>query len=82
MVRVTLDAGVPIQELRSTNHQVEVSREGDRRASIALTGGDTIPNKDFVLRYDVVARSQRWRCSRTRVSTRVIQDVLAWATSC
>jgi Ca-activated chloride channel family protein len=54
MVRVKLDAGVPIQGLQSTNHQVQIARDGDRRAAVELAGGDTIPNKDFVLRYDVV----------------------------
>jgi Ca-activated chloride channel family protein len=54
MVRVKLDAGVPIQNLNSTNHQAKIDRDGDRRAAIELAGGDTIPNKDFVLRYGVV----------------------------
>ena len=54
MVRVKLDAGVPIQDLTSTNHQAQIARDGDRRGTIELTGGDTIPNKDFVLRYGVV----------------------------
>ncbi len=54
MVRIKLDAGVPIQDLASTNHQAQIARDGDRRGTIELAGGDTIPNKDFVLRYDVV----------------------------
>lgn len=53
---VSLDAGVPIQNLTSTNHQVETDRDGDRKAKIKLSAADTLPNKDFVLRYAVVGK--------------------------
>jgi Ca-activated chloride channel family protein len=50
---VTLDAGVPIDALTSQTHEVNVERAGDHVAHIALKDQETIPNKDFVLRYDV-----------------------------
>ncbi len=50
---VELDAGVPIQAVRSTSHRVDVKTPSARQAEIAIAAGDTIPNKDFVLRYDV-----------------------------
>ena len=53
---VTLDAGVPIDGLISKTHEVEVARPSDRRASVSLKNRETIPNKDFILRYDVAGK--------------------------
>jgi Ca-activated chloride channel family protein len=50
---VKLDAGVAVESLRCVNHKVSVKRLDDRRAEVSLDPGDTIPNKDFVLRYKV-----------------------------
>jgi Ca-activated chloride channel family protein len=51
-IHVELDAGVPIQGVRSPSHAIEAAVAA-RTAKIALAAGDTIPNKDFILRYDV-----------------------------
>jgi Ca-activated chloride channel homolog len=51
-LRVELDAGVAITNLASPSHQLVVTRAG-RRATVSLQAGDTIPNKDFILRYQV-----------------------------
>jgi hypothetical protein len=53
---VKLDAGVPIQDLKSANHQAKIAKDGDRAASITLSPADSVPNKDFVLRYGVVGK--------------------------
>src|SRR5206468_9743778 len=37
----------------SPSHQIEVERDGERRAQVRLDENDAIPNKDFILRYDV-----------------------------
>ena len=50
---VDLNAGVPIQDLRCRSHEVEMQRTGDRRATVSLKPFDTIPNKDFMLAWDV-----------------------------
>ena len=50
---VELDAGLPVTALTSPSHQLVVAREGPARARIAIAPGDTIPNKDFILRYQV-----------------------------
>lgn len=55
-ITVQLDAGVPLQHLRSENHAVEVQREGESRAAVRLKSTDTVPNKDFILRYQVAGR--------------------------
>lgn len=51
-LRVELDAGVPITDLASPSHQLAVTRAG-RRVAVSLAAGDTVPNKDFILRYQV-----------------------------
>ena len=53
---VTLDAGVPIDALDSKTHDVSVERQNDRSAHITLKDLATIPNKDFILRYDVAGK--------------------------
>jgi Ca-activated chloride channel family protein len=52
-VNVRLDAGLPIQALRSSSHRVEVAREGLGRARVQLGRDERIPNKDFTLEYTV-----------------------------
>ncbi len=55
-VEVALDAGVPIDELKSNSHEVEVERPNQGRAVVKLKDKETIPNKDFILKYDVAGR--------------------------
>src|ERR1051325_7376944 len=55
-LEVSLDAGVPIDELRSNTHEIEVARANDRSARVRLKNMSEIPNRDFVLRYDVAGR--------------------------
>jgi Ca-activated chloride channel homolog len=55
-IDVTLDAGVPIDALSAKTHDVEILRPDDRRAHIRLKNNDEIPNKDFILRYDVAGK--------------------------
>jgi Ca-activated chloride channel family protein len=51
---IKLDAGVPVQHLKSTNHTASITHDVANRAEVKLSDADSIPNKDFVLRYDVV----------------------------
>src|SRR6185312_5930532 len=55
-LEVTLDAGVPIDVLDVKTHAVEVTRSDLRRAKVRLQSNAEIPNKDFVLRYDVAGK--------------------------
>src|SRR5437016_912118 len=52
-LQVSLDAGVPIDGLSSKTHDVNIERPDDHRAQVTLKDLATIPNKDFILRYDV-----------------------------
>ncbi len=53
---VTLDAGVPIDALNSRTHAVDILRPDNRRAQVRLQNNAEIPNKDFILRYDVAGK--------------------------
>lgn len=53
---VTLDAGVPIDALNSKTHDVDIERPDNRRAHVRLQNAAEIPNKDFILRYDVAGK--------------------------
>jgi Ca-activated chloride channel family protein len=52
-IEVKLDAGVPIEEYRSTSHMIVSERTGAASAVIRLKEQAVIPNKDFILKYDV-----------------------------
>ena len=54
---VEVDAGVPIQGIHSTSHAVDVWDLSRRAARVAIHPSDTIPNKDFVLRYEVAGEA-------------------------
>lgn len=51
---VTLDAGVPVHDMKVMNHQAAITRTGDTKATVVLSPADAVPNKDFVLRYTVI----------------------------
>jgi Ca-activated chloride channel family protein len=55
-LEVALDAGVPIDELKTSSHETDVERPANHNAVVRLKSKNEIPNKDFVLRYDVAGR--------------------------
>ena len=55
-VEVRLDAGVPLDNLISKTHEVTINREGQNKAVIKLKDQASLPNKDFILKYDVAGR--------------------------
>jgi len=52
-IDVKLDAGVPIQDFRSLSHDILSDRTGPNSAHVRLKDEAVIPNKDFILKYDV-----------------------------
>ena len=54
-IEVAIDAGVPIGSVESPSHRIGVARQGSGRAAVVLTDADTIPNKDFLLRWSVAS---------------------------
>jgi len=55
-LEVKLDAGVPVESVVSKSHQVESAMLSANSYSVKLKNENTIPNKDFVLRYDVAGK--------------------------
>jgi len=51
---VSLDAGVPVRNMKVTNHKAAIERFDAHLAKVTLSPGDSIPNKDFVLKYKVI----------------------------
>lgn len=59
---VDLDAGVPIERLESPSHRLAIERPAGAPAlaTVKIRPSDTIPNKDFVLRYRVAGDAPRF----------------------
>src|SRR5690349_14942666 len=55
-IDVLLDAGVPIDAINAKTHDVLLDRPDIRHAHVSLKDEETIPNKDFILRYDVAGQ--------------------------
>ncbi|MGQ9651735.1 MAG: VIT domain-containing protein [Phycisphaerae bacterium] len=54
---VAIDAGVAIEKIDSRNHVIEVKKLSPEKAEVRLGRLDTVPNKDFVLRYQVAGKT-------------------------
>jgi Ca-activated chloride channel family protein len=54
---VTLDAGLILDDVNSKTHDVDIQRTDSHSARLHLREGLAIPNKDFVLRYDVAGKT-------------------------
>ncbi|MFP5261192.1 MAG: VIT and vWA domain-containing protein [Blastocatellia bacterium] len=55
-IEVALDAGVRIDAIRSSSHELDLERPTTHSAVARLKNRAEIPNKDFILRYDVSGR--------------------------
>jgi Ca-activated chloride channel family protein len=54
---VKLEAGVPIQNIQSISHVIDTQTINQHEKHLQLHQADTIPNKDFVLRYEVAGKA-------------------------
>ena len=52
-LEVTLDAGVPVRRTASKTHEIDLTQTGENTAKVRLEKKAVLPNKDFVLTYDV-----------------------------
>ena len=55
-IDVNLDAGVPTEGILSTSHPIAMTNLSSNSARISLRNESVIPNKDFILRYDVTGK--------------------------
>ena len=51
---VSLDAGVPVRDIEIVNHAATLERRDTSKARVKISSMDSIPNKDFVMKYKVV----------------------------
>ena len=81
-VAVKLDAGVPVQNVRSVLHEIDSDRTGSSSMKVRLRNQAVIPNKDFILKYDVAgANIEDALLTHTRVIKNTSAAVGAAATS-
>jgi uncharacterized protein YegL len=52
-LEIAIDAGLPIESLNSQTHETQIERPDANHAIVRLKDLTTIPNKDFILKYDV-----------------------------
>ncbi|MCM3903644.1 MAG: VIT and VWA domain-containing protein [Pyrinomonadaceae bacterium] len=55
-LEVALDAGVAIENVSSGSHAIDMQRPSVAQAQVRLKSSSVIPNKDFILRYDVAGK--------------------------
>lgn len=55
-IEVNLDAGMAVEGIRSTSHEIETLPVSAESSKVRLKTERTIPNKDFILRYDVTGK--------------------------
>ncbi len=56
---LSLDAGLPAIPLRSKTHDIDSDRQADSHYAIKLRNENEIPNKDFLLKYNVAGKGNR-----------------------
>jgi len=56
-LEVTLDAAVKIRGVHSVSHAVDITEVSESKRTVRLHSSDTLPNKDFVLRYEVAGKA-------------------------
>jgi Ca-activated chloride channel family protein len=59
-LEVTLDAGLPLRNLTSVAHRVSVREPSASKRVVKLSEADGIPNRDFVLRWEVDGEETRF----------------------
>jgi Ca-activated chloride channel family protein len=57
-VDVEIDAGVAIENVRSTSHKIITQQQGNR-IFVSLDQSDQIPNKDLIIRYQISGENTR-----------------------
>ena len=55
-ITVNLNAGVPVESIRSPSHEIDQISHSPNVAKVTLKNEKVIPNKDFILRYDVTGK--------------------------
>jgi len=56
-LEVNLDAGLIVEDVSSKTHPIDIQRPDIHSARLKLKDSATIPNKDFILRYDIAGKA-------------------------
>jgi Ca-activated chloride channel family protein len=56
-LKVDVNAGVAIEEFECRTHQIATEQPSPERLAVSLAPSDSLPNKDFVLRYRIAGDS-------------------------
>ncbi len=68
---VDIDAGVPIRGIDSPSHRIEVAgRSLAAHAAVSLHPSDTVPDRDFILRYQVAGAAPQLAVLADRTAAR------------
>lgn len=59
-LKLTVDAGVPVQNFECPSHEVAQKTISESSVEVAIKAGDQIPNKDFIFRYDVAGKKPEY----------------------
>jgi len=54
-LKVDVDAGVPIEEFECRTHEITSESSAPERLTVSLAPSDSLPNRDFILRYRVAS---------------------------
>ena len=53
---LTIDGGMPIENLRALTHRVRYTAQSRTRRTLEIAAGDRLPNRDFVVRYQLAGK--------------------------
>lgn len=59
-LQVDLDAGLPVSDIACPTHRVKIHEDGSNKRKIRLEESDSIPNRDFVLRWSVAGQDTQF----------------------
>ncbi|MBD3287094.1 VWA domain-containing protein, partial [candidate division WOR-3 bacterium] len=59
-LKLTVEAGVPIQNFECPSHDIAQKTISESSVEVAIKKGDQIPNKDFIFRYDVAGKKPEY----------------------
>ncbi len=59
-LKLTVDAGVPIQNFECSSHEITKKTLSESSVEVVIKAGDKIPNKDFIFRYDVAGKKPEY----------------------
>ena len=54
---LTISSGVELSDLESPSHDINIEKQAGKKVKVTLQAHDTLPNKDFILRYKTAGKN-------------------------